>query len=69
MKTLDLHGLTYDKVELEVENFILLYDFPLRIITGNSFSMREIVVKVIDRHNFVWDFENHLNLGAIVINA
>lgn len=69
MKTFDLHGLQHHQVELSVENFVLLNHTPLKIITGNSPKMKAIVVEVVERHGFSWDYESYWNLGAIVINA
>ena len=43
-KTLDLHGVKHVDVERLVENFILLNEPPLIIITGNSQRMNEIVI-------------------------
>lgn len=67
MKTLDLHGVRHSKVELIVENFVLLNDTPLRIITGNSPSMKALVRSVLKKHNLIADYENHFNLGALII--
>lgn len=67
MQTLDLHGIKHYKVELIVENFILLNDFPLRIITGNSPTMKNIVAAVVKKHGFQFQIENHVNLGSLII--
>ena len=42
---LDLHGIRHDDVERLVENFVLLNEPPLTIITGNSDKMRDIETK------------------------
>jgi len=52
---LDLHGIRHGEVDRLVENFVLLNNPPLRIITGNSDRMREIVIKVLDRHNINYE--------------
>ena len=39
-KTLDLHGIRHYDVDRFVENFILMNEPPLTIITGNSEFMR-----------------------------
>ena len=54
-KTLDLHGVKHVDVERLVENFILLNEPPLTIITGNSQRMQEIVINklVVKKVNFV----------------
>ena len=58
MKTLDLHGIKHEEVDRLVENFVLLNEPPLDIITGNSHRMSEIVILCLLKHdiNFVrWD--------------
>ena len=35
-KTLDLHGVKHEDVDRLVENFVLLNEVPMKIITGNS---------------------------------
>lgn len=67
MKILDLHGMTYDQAEFEVENFVLLEELPVKIITGNSLLMRNIIDKILKKHGLCWDYESHFNLGAIVV--
>jgi len=54
-KTLDLHGVKHVDVERLVENFILLNEPPLTIITGNSQRMQEIVINklVVKKVNFI----------------
>tara|TARA_Y100001963_G_C6699518_1_gene408732 strand:- start:886 stop:1083 length:198 start_codon:yes stop_codon:yes gene_type:complete len=51
LNRLDLHGIRHSEVDRLVENFVLLNSTPIRIITGNSDKMIELVVKVLDRHN------------------
>ena len=48
--TLDLHGIRHDDVERLVENFVLLNEPPLTIITGNSDKMRDIVLVALNKH-------------------
>ena len=55
MKILDLHGVKHEDVDRLVENFILLNDVPMRIITGNSDEMREMVGKVLEKHKVEWE--------------
>ncbi len=57
-KELDLHGIKHEDVERLVENFILLNQMPMTIITGNSDTMRNIVMKKCNRLNYYceqWD--------------
>jgi len=69
MRTLDLHGLRHHQIERAVENFVLLEDLPVKIITGNSPAMRSLVTDVIKTHRLHWDYESDYNLGAIVITT
>ncbi len=67
MKSLDLHGVMHEDVERLVENFLLLNETPLEIITGNSLVMKEIVLKLIEKYKFRYHYKNYINLGSIVI--
>jgi len=51
-----------------VEDFILEYQLPVKIITGNSVPMQEIVKQIVDRYDLSWDYESYWNLGAIVVS-
>ena len=55
MKKLDLHGVRHIDVERLVENFVLLNEPPLTIITGNSDRMRELVINVLNRHSVEYE--------------
>ena len=59
-KTLDLHGVKHEDVDRLVENFVLLNEPPLSIITGNSDKMNKLVRAVFDRNNSIewtrWGF-------------
>ena len=52
---LDLHGIRHSDVDRVVENFILLNDSTMRIITGNSDRMTELVLTVLHRHNIEYE--------------
>ena len=52
---LDLHGIRHSEVDRVVENFILLNESPMRIITGNSDRMTELVLIVLHRHNIEYE--------------
>ena len=58
IKKLDLHGIKHEDVDRLVENFVLLNQPPLRIITGNSGQMMDLVNKVLQRHEM--EYENFL---------
>ena len=52
---LDLHGIRHDDVERLVENFVLLNEPPLTIITGNSDKMRDIVLVALNKYGIGWE--------------
>ena len=52
---LDLHRIRHSEVDRLVENFVLLNDTPMRIITGNSDRMTELVLTVLHRHNIEYE--------------
>ncbi len=54
-KQLDLHGVRHKEAERLVENFVLLNNPPLKIITGNSDMMRNIVESVCGKHNIGYE--------------
>ena len=50
MNKLDLHGVRHVDVDRIVENFVLLNEPPLTIITGNSQRMSQIVINCLVTH-------------------
>ena len=57
-KTLDLHGIRHYDVDRFVENFILMNELPLTIVTGNSDFMRARVMNKCKEFDFYceqWD--------------
>ena len=68
MKELDLHGLYYHEVELEVINFVFLNstNLPVRIITGKSTPMSEMVGDVLKKNGFYFEIPSH-NSGEIIV--
>ena len=63
-KQLDLHGVRHQDVKRLVENFVLLNELPLRIITGNSPKMLSLVSEVLDRHEFKYE---QFKQGQVII--
>jgi len=55
MKKLDLHGIKHEDVDRIVENFVLLNEPPIDIITGNSQKMQELVLDVLNRNGIDWE--------------
>jgi len=64
MNILDLHGIRHSEVDRLVENFVLLNETPMRIITGNSDRMTELVLTVLHRHNINYE---RFKPGQIII--
>ena len=52
---LDLHGIRHDDVDRLVENFVLLNEPPMVIITGKSDKMTELVLTVLHRHKINYE--------------
>tara|TARA_Y100000590_G_scaffold204878_1_gene232360 strand:+ start:618 stop:839 length:222 start_codon:yes stop_codon:yes gene_type:complete len=52
---LDLHGVRHTEVERLVENFVLLNNPPLEIITGNSNKMEDIVLTTLKELEINWE--------------
>ena len=63
-KQLDLHGVRHQDVERLVENFVLLNELPLRIITGNSTKMLSLVSEVLNKHEFKFE---QFKQGQVII--
>jgi len=67
VKVLDLHGKTYIEARCMVEEFILLNETPIKIITGNSDKMKIIVKEIVDKHKMYYFPEHFSNFGAYII--
>ena len=67
MKVLDLHGVRHEEVERLLENFILLNNPPLKVITGNSNYMQSAVESFCSKHNM--GYERWANWGQYTILA
>ena len=60
---LDLHGIKHEDVERLVENFVLLNEPPLTIITGKSDMMGHIVTNKLSKLGFGWE----RNIGDVKV--
>jgi hypothetical protein len=67
METLDLHNTRHRDVERKVEDFLMWHDLPVKIITGNSDIMKQLVIDVIKRHKLFCHYENLRNSGCLVV--
>ena len=65
MKELDLHGIKHEEVERLLENFILLNNPPLKVITGNSDYMRRVLERFCIKHKV--NYERWVNWGGYTI--
>ena len=56
MVEVDLHGFTYDEVRDKLISKVILHynmgNFPLRIITGKSEKMKQVVREECEKQNF-----------------
>lgn len=64
INNIDLHGIKHDDVDRIVENFVLMNELPIRIITGNSDRMISLTKDVLDRHDFQYE---SFKSGQIII--
>ena len=75
MPSVDLHTIKHKDAESLVENFIikcsLVNDYPIEIITGNSDSMKKIVIDILDLHKFKYNIGNFTgnNQGVIIVTG
>ena len=67
METLDLHNVRHKDVVRKVEDFLSWEDLPVKIITGNSDKMKQLVIGVIKRFNLFCHYENLRNPGCLVV--
>ena len=69
MKKIDLHGYDYDKADSLVTIFIEnnINNLPLKIITGNSNKMKNIVIEITKKFRLKTSYQNHHNLGTLII--
>jgi len=68
VKVLDLHGTEHHGVEAKVVNFILKNETPLKIITGDSDKMRNIVFYILEEHGMEYHPEFYTNYGAFIVH-
>ena len=63
---LDLHGVKHSDVDRIVENFVLLGNTPMTIITGKSMKMTRLVLDVLKRHRFTYWTPSY-NVGIVKV--
>tara|TARA_R110000787_G_scaffold31864_1_gene84339 strand:- start:730 stop:966 length:237 start_codon:yes stop_codon:yes gene_type:complete len=69
MKTLDLHNIQHEAAASLVYNFVMenIDHMPLRIITGKSTYMQDIVIQVINEAKFGYHYDMFENWGCLII--
>jgi len=73
MTEVDLHGFKHDEVEDKLPNLLILHynmgNFPIRLITGNSEKMKEIVRETCEVQGFTIDDTWNTNPGTIIVRS
>lgn len=64
---LDLHGVKHQNVESLVEDYVLQTTPPMRIVTGNSAAMKNIVIAVLKKHDYKFQDGDFFSSGCILI--
>ena len=64
---LDLHGITYNKIEVLLEDYCFINTPPFKIVTGNSNKMKKLVIDFLNKNNFKYMEGNHFNQGFIQV--
>ena len=66
---LDLHGVKHIDALTAVESYIIRNRnlLPLKIITGNSEKMKDLVTKCIKSNNFNYHIGDQYNKGYIIV--
>ena len=68
MQTLDLHGLRHWEAEEAVHIFVNKHwGKELRIITGNSIFMKNLVCEILNFYQLNFTLDNLWNMGYIVV--
>ena len=65
MEEIDLHRVKHEEVRTLIENYIFQKSPPIKIITGHSTQMREIVVRTLIEHGF--EYESIVSLPYIMV--
>ena len=67
METRDLHNKRHSEVERIVEDILDFNPPPVKIITGNSDKMKQLVIAVVKKFGFYCHYENLRNYGSLVV--
>jgi len=69
MKRLDLHGIKHEEAEVLVYNFLFSNDLPVKVITGKSEPMQNIVKKIVGENGMGWHYERSSNFGCLIVTS
>ena len=69
METLDLHSVKHHHVEERVSKFLNWTEPPCRIVTGKSKRMKTLVLAIVAKYGYGWDFESAHNYGSYIIKT
>ena len=67
METLDLHNKRHSEVQRLVEDFLIFNEPPVKIVTGNSDKMKQLVIDVVKKFGFYCHYENLRNYGSLIV--
>ena len=68
MNELDLHGVRYEDVPQRCHKFINAnWGKEMKIITGNSFMMKQIVSNILKFYKLKFTLDNPHNMGYIIV--
>ena len=68
MKVLDLHGVLHYEVENRCHLFINdNWGKEMKIITGNSFMMKQVVSDILKFYKLKFTLDNPRNMGYIIV--
>ena len=71
MKEIDLHGLEHNEVKNLLGNWLIIEcnkgNMPLKLITGKSKRMKDVVTKIANKFNFKVTEPLDGNAGVLVI--
>ena len=68
MKMLDLHGIRHSNVEKTCHDFINNnWGHEMKIITGNSYMMKQIVSEVLKFYKLEFTLDNPYHMGYIIV--
>jgi hypothetical protein len=64
---LDLHGVKHEKIHDKLEDFCFINTPPFKIITGNSYQMKNFVIKFLNKYNYKYMVGDIYNQGYITV--